>query len=339
MATGKIIPGPESSLFDCILGLEFSGRRRDTGVRVMGMVPFKGIATSILTFKEFVWSIPDSWTMEDAATVPVVYITAYYALVMRGQLRKGESVLIHCAAGGVGQAAIHICQSFDCDLYVTVGTEEKREYIQKNFGLSPEHILHSRDVSFEPRIKTLTNGRGVDVVLNSLTGDKLQVCMIYEFKLNFEAKFCFRKASLRCLAINGRFLEIGKYDMQMSNTLGMFAFLNNITFHGVGLDCFFREGLQSKKLKQFIDEVTVLIDDGIKNGVVKPIDRTVFQLDQADKAFRYMTNGKHIGKVLIRIREEESPFRKFVLDSKPVFVEAISRTWFSPNKVSLILFF
>lgn len=175
LASGKLIPGPESSLFDCILGLEFSGRRNDTGERVMGMVPFKGIATTIMTFKDLVWPIPKQWSLEDAATVPVVYITAYYALLVRGQLKAGESVLIHSGAGGVGQAAINICQSLHCRIFVTVGTEEKRLYIQNKFNIPDSNICSSRDISFEHKIKSLTKGKGVNVVLNSLTGDKLQV--------------------------------------------------------------------------------------------------------------------------------------------------------------------
>lgn len=180
IATGKIVPGPESALFDSLLGLEYSGRRQDTGERIMGMVPFKGISTRILTYKDFVWPVPDQWTMEDAATVPIVYVTAYYALVMRGQLKEYDSVLIHSAAGGVGQAAINICQAYHCEIFVTVGNEEKRQFIRTKYGIDDEHIMNSRDILFEKTIKTITNGRGVDLVLNSLAGEKLQVICLNE---------------------------------------------------------------------------------------------------------------------------------------------------------------
>ncbi|KAI2797161.1 hypothetical protein BLOT_011139 [Blomia tropicalis] len=335
IASGKIVPGPESCLFDCVLGLEFSGRRRDNGTRIMGMVPFKGIATTLLTHEKFVWPVPDHWSLMEAATIPVVYITAFYALIIRGQLKRGESVLIHSGAGGVGQAAINICQSYQCTIYVTVGTDSKRKFIIDRFGLDEKHILNSRDTSFERNIKTLTNGRGVDVVLNSLTGDKLQ-------------------ASLRCVAINGRFLEIGKYDMQMNSQLGMFTFLQNITFHGVGLDCFFREGLTSDALHRFIGDVDKLIRNGIKDGIVRPIDRTIFQMNEVERAFRYMTTGNHIGKVLIQIREEEKDQvkidqiddlinEKSKMDNnvgrvcaKTIMVDAQCNSWFHSNKVYVI---
>ncbi|KAH7644723.1 fatty acid synthase-like protein 3 [Dermatophagoides farinae] len=311
LATGKIIPGPESALFDCMIGLEFSGRRNDTGERIMGMIPFKGIATKITTFEKFVWSVPDEWSLEDAATIPVIYTTAYYSLVMRGHLKLEDTVLIHSAAGGVGQAALNICQHYRCEIFVTVGNDVKRQFLIEKFNIADDHIFSSRDTNFEYKIKLMTKSRGVDVVLNSLTGDKLH-------------------ASLRCLATNGRFLEIGKLDMQMNSMLGMFTFLQNISFHGIGLDSLFRDGLESKSFQNFFAEVSQCINDGIKNGVVKPIDRTVFEIDHIEQAFRHMINGKHIGKVLIRIRDEQDDLNKIIK------VDALVKTWFDTEKVYII---
>jgi len=175
LATGRIQPGPESAIFDCVIGLEFSGRRRDNGKRVMGMVPFKGFATTITSFDDCLWDVPDEWTLEEAASIPVVYTTAYYALVVRGCIAEGDKVLIHSAAGGVGQAAIRICQNMNCEIFVTVGNSEKREFIRREFGIADENIFNSRDLSFERLIKERTKGLGVDIVLNSLAEEKLQV--------------------------------------------------------------------------------------------------------------------------------------------------------------------
>nr|XP_027194954.1 fatty acid synthase-like [Dermatophagoides pteronyssinus] len=311
LATGKIIPGPESALFDCMIGLEFAGRRNDTGERIMGMIPFKGIATKITTFEKFIWPVPEKWSLQDAATIPVVYTTAYYSLVMRGQLKPEDTVLIHSAAGGVGQAALNICQHYRCEIFVTVGNDVKRKFLIEKFNIADDHIFSSRDTNFEYQIKMMTKSRGVDVILNSLTGDKLY-------------------ASLRCLATNGRFLEIGKLDMQMNSTLGMFAFLQNISFHGIGLDSLFRDGLESKSFQNFFAEVSHCINDGIQNGVVKPIDRTIFEIDQIEQAFRHMINGTHIGKVLIRIRNEKDDLNKIIK------VDALVKTWFDIEKVYII---
>lgn len=103
-----------------VLGFEFSGRTAQ-GKRVMGMVKHKGMATTVTANPLFLWDVPDDWSLEEAATVPVVYCTAYYALIMRGNLRKDERVLIHSGSGGVGQAAIRLALSMGCDVYTTVG--------------------------------------------------------------------------------------------------------------------------------------------------------------------------------------------------------------------------
>lgn len=105
---------------DCVLGMEFSGRLLN-GKRVMGMVSTKGLATVVPADPVFLWDVPDDWTLEEAASVPAVYGTAYYALISRGKLKHGERVLIHSGSGGVGQAAITIALSMGCEVFVTVG--------------------------------------------------------------------------------------------------------------------------------------------------------------------------------------------------------------------------
>lgn len=105
---------------DCVLGFEFSGRTLN-GKRIMGMVSHKGMATTVSADPVLLWDVPDEWTLEEAATVPVVYATAYYALLSRGKLKHGERILIHSGSGGVGQAAITIALSMGCEVFVTVG--------------------------------------------------------------------------------------------------------------------------------------------------------------------------------------------------------------------------
>ena len=159
------------------------------------------MANILVADKYLSWIIPDKWTMEDAATVPCVYGTCYYALYIKGKMKKGDKVLIHSGTGGIGQAAIHLALHEDCEVFTTVGTVEKRQFIRETFpSISEDHIGNSRDTSFEQMIMQRTGGRGVDVVLNSLAEEKLQ-------------------ASVRCLANNGRFLEIGKFDMVSNNPL------------------------------------------------------------------------------------------------------------------------
>lgn len=117
---------------DCVQGLEFAGRDTKTGIRYMGLIGRGGIATKVHVDPLFLWPIPNEWTMAEAATVPVVYATVYYALVFRG-LTRGESLLIHSGSGGVGLAAITVALHYGCEVFTTVGTEEKREFLKKTF--------------------------------------------------------------------------------------------------------------------------------------------------------------------------------------------------------------
>ncbi|XP_056626779.1 fatty acid synthase [Triplophysa dalaica] len=312
LATGKLppdaIPG-DIALQQCMLGMEFSGRDPN-GKRVMGLLPAKGLATCVDADKRFLWDVPNSWTLEQAASVPVVYATAYYSLVLRGRLRHGESVLIHSGSGGVGQAAIAIALSMGCRVFTTVGSGEKRAYLQEKFPqLTADSFANSRDASFEQHVLFHTQGKGVDLVLNSLAEEKLQ-------------------ASLRCLARHGRFLEIGKYDLSNNTPLGMALFLKNVSFHGILLDALFEEGNREW------EEVSELLKAGIANGVVQPLRTTVFERNQVEDAFRYMAQGKHIGKVLLQVRSEEKS--STVSTTSPLSIPAICRTFY-PASLSYII--
>ncbi|KAJ8935858.1 hypothetical protein NQ314_012613 [Rhamnusium bicolor] len=298
LATGKLppdaLPGDLAGQ-DCILGLEFSGRD-SRGKRVNGY--------------GFLWEIPEKWNLEEAATIPVVYGTSYYALIVRGGMKPGESVLIHAGTGGVGLASISIALSMGCTVFTTVSSQAKRDFLKKTFPqLEDENIGNSRDTSFEQLILSQTNGRGVDLVLNSLAAHQLQ-------------------ASVRCLAIGGRFLEIGKVDLSNNSPLGMSIFLKNTTFHGILLDALFDSDSPQKK------EVFRLVTHGIASGAVRPLPKTVYNENQVEQAFRYMASGKHIGKVLLKIRDEEcrktqSPTTKTV--------NAIPRTYMDPEKSYILV--
>jgi len=180
------------------------------------------------------------------------------------------------------------------------------------YNIPENHIFSSRDLQFENQIMSITKGKGVDIVLNSLTEEKLQ-------------------ASFRCVAINGRFVEIGKFDLQMNNKLGMFTFLKNISFIGINIE----NPLYSMpdKLKIYFDWVYA----NSKNGCIKPIKPiNIFKPIEAEQAFRYMLMGKHIGKIVIRIRDEEQ-VRTPLLEFNPTLkLNVTQKTFFNPNKVYII---
>ncbi|KAJ8919480.1 hypothetical protein NQ315_002101, partial [Exocentrus adspersus] len=265
---------------ECVQGIEFSGRDRE-GNRVMGMIATGALSSLLLSDKYLRFPIPDKWNFEDAATVPVVYGTVIYALLLRGQMSRGESILIHSGTGGVGLAAIGLCLHYGCKVFTTVGTKEKRDFLKNAFPqLKDDNIGNSHDESFVQLILQGTNGRGVHMVLNSLAEEKLV-------------------ASIRCLARGGRFIEIGKFDMTQNHHLNTLLFQKEASIQGVMLDQLFNEPPQIKK------KLMKLMLDGLKYGAIKPLNRTVFKYNEIEQAFRYMATGKHKGKVLIQLRTPE----------------------------------
>ncbi|XP_070148748.1 fatty acid synthase-like [Polyergus mexicanus] len=283
IASGKLILTSAESFKrnnDSLIGMEFVGFNQN-GQRIMGMCLNGAFANACVADKYLSWIIPDEWTMEDAATVPCVYSTCYYALYMRGNMKKGDKVLIHSGTGGVGQAAIYLALNEGCEVFTTVGSIEKRHFIRETFPSIPEdHIGNSRDTSFEQMIIQKTEGRGVDMVLNSLAEEKL-------------------RASIRCLAKDGRFLEIGKFDMISNNPLEISAFSKGISFHGVILDKIFYARPKAKVI------LWNKIIEGLKKKAIKPLCRKIFEKNEIETAFRYMAAGKHIGKIMIKIHKED----------------------------------
>ncbi|XP_037286488.2 fatty acid synthase [Rhipicephalus microplus] len=297
---------------EAFLGMEYSGRDWN-GRRVMGIVKGQSIASVLTVDPALTWDIPESWSMEEAATVPMAYSTAYYALILRAGMQTGESVLIHNGSGGVGQAAISIALSMGCEIFTTVGTNDKREFIKLRFpALKDKNIANSRDLSFEEHVMNETDGHGVNLVLNSLSDEKLQ-------------------ASLRCLATHGRFVEIGKLDLFENNDLGMSVFLQNVNFHGVMLDSLWTDDPIALAHKRSLN---ALLAEGIKSGVVQPLNAFKFIRGETEEAFRFIASGGHIGKVVIQIRPEED---ERVTRAPPLILEAVARPHFYRHKSYVIV--
>jgi acyl transferase domain-containing protein/NADPH:quinone reductase-like Zn-dependent oxidoreductase len=224
--------------------------------------------------KTWVGHIPDNASFEQAASMPVIFITVYQSFVASARLEAGESVLIHAASGGVGQAAIMIAQQLKAEIFVTVGTEAKRDFIMQTYGIAEDHIFSSRDTSFGTGIMAATHGRGVDVILNSLAGNLL-------------------KESWNCIASFGRFIEIGKRDIQQNKCLEMAPLARAASFAAVDLDQDIR--LRSHTVAKAMREVMRMWSQG---HIKPPAAITQFAMSEMTNAFRLMQSGKHIGKVV-----------------------------------------
>lgn len=237
-------------------------------------------AGSVILSKHAVQRIPENMSFETAASIPIVYATVYYGLVHLARLEIGESVLIHSAAGGVGQAAVMLAKHLGARIFVTVGSNEKKELMMKTYGIPVDHIFSSRHLSFADGIRELTDGRGVDVVLNSLAGESLH-------------------ETFECLATLGRFIEIGKQDILANSRLDMSTFNKSVTFASVDLSIVFEQA--PKLAKHMMSEVFALL----ASGAVQPVQPlNTFPLSDMENAFRLMQAGKHTGKVVLQANQD-----------------------------------
>lgn len=228
-----------------------------------------------------VHNIGDDMSFEDAATIPVIYCTAYYSLFDLGRLTKDETVLIHAAAGGVGQAAIILCQMAGAEIFATVGSVAKKEFLISQYGLLEDHIFYSRNTSFAKGIRRATNGQGIDLVLNSLAGDSL-------------------RETWDSLAHFGRFIEIGKRDIVGNSRLEMSRFEHNATYASVDMTVVAAE--RPKIMKRLLTDVF----DLMSQGLIKPISPiTIFPMSEIETAFRTLQSGKIMGKIVIVPRPDD----------------------------------
>jgi acyl transferase domain-containing protein len=263
-------------------GIECSGRIVALGAGVTGMkvgdevmavVPSLNAFSAYVTAPApFVAVKPASLSFEEAATTPIAFLTAYYALHHQGRLARGERVLIHSAAGGVGLAAAQICRRLGAEIYATAGNPEKRDFLR---SLGINRVFDSHSLAFATEVMRETDGAGVDIVLNSLTGEAIQ-------------------AGLEVLRDGGRFLEIGKQDIYKNTQLGLSPFRRNISFSSVHLDAVLR------RRQDLLNELTPYFED----GSFTPLPVNVFPVSESASAFRYMAQGKHIGKIALSMRDQ-----------------------------------
>ncbi|GKT68976.1 KR domain-containing protein [Colletotrichum tofieldiae] len=280
------------------LGLECAGIVRRTGPGVDDITVGDRLmafhhgcfASRIICSTDQVVSLPQTLSFEEAATVPCVYSTVIHSLLTVGGLERDQSVLIHAACGGIGIAAIHVCKMIGARIFATVGSAEKVQTLVNDFGIPRNRIFSSRDSSFYPGIMDATNGSGIDLVLNSLSGELLHL-------------------SWKCVFKFGKMLELGKQDFQGHGTLGMDEFEANRMFCGIDLSQLALE--RPKVLKRYVmpttgDHAAVIWDvltrhrllerckSLLKEGSITPVKPIT-----SFKAFKYLQVGSHIGKAVV----------------------------------------
>lgn len=274
MATGKI---PLTSF-----GLECAGVVTRAGTQ-SGFIPGQrvyGMADG--TIKSFarlnrhcVNEIPGNLTFTEAASVPISFVTAYHSLSRMARTCPGDSVLIHSAAGGTGQAAIQVAKHLGVtEIFATVSTEAKKEYLMDTYSIPADHIFNSRETSFADGIARMTED-GVDVVLNSLSGQGLL-------------------ASWSCMAPHGRFIELGKRDIIDNNNLPMRPFLRNVSYSAVDIQAIVKE--RPRLLADSLKEISKLL----VNKNLRPIrPLKTFGFSKFGEAVHHMLSGRSVGKMVL----------------------------------------
>ncbi|MBA3832879.1 MAG: SDR family NAD(P)-dependent oxidoreductase [Chthoniobacterales bacterium] len=244
------------------------------GDRVFGLAVF-GLATHAMARGGDLRPIPAGLSFEEAATLPVVFMTSWHALKTVAHLEAGERVLIHAGAGGVGMAAIQIAHHLGAEVIASAGSPAKRDLLRV---LGVKHVIDSRRGDFAESGMEITNGKGVDVVLNALAAEAIPM-------------------GLSCLAPFGRFVEIGKRDIYQNSRIPLWPMRKNASFHVVAMDAIFSgDEEQTRRLLG-------VISDLIEQNALRPLQFRSFPACRLDAAFRWMAQGKHTGKVVVAFPE------------------------------------
>ncbi len=244
------------------------------GDRVFGLAVF-GLATDSMARAGDVRLIPEGLSFEEAATLPVVFMTSWHALKTVAQLQPGERVLVHAGAGGVGMAAIQIAHHLGAEVIASAGSAAKRSLLTV---LGVKHVIDSRRADFAEAVMEITDGKGVDVVLNALAAEAIPM-------------------GLSCLAQFGRFIEIGKRDIYQNSRIPLWPLRKNASFHVVAMDAIFSG--DEKRTRQILETIAELVE----TKALQPLPFRSFPACRIDSAFRLMAQGKHTGKVIVSFPE------------------------------------
>ena len=278
---------PEEALIDGFagptFGLECAGVVRAVGPgvkeiavgdRVAGFAP-ASLSSRVTTASHAIMSIPPEITFAEAATVPVAFVTVIYALGTLGKLEPGEHVLVHAAAGGVGLAAIQFAKHRGAIVFATAGSEIKRAFLRL---AGADHVLDSRDLGFADAVRAITAGAGVDVVLNSLSGEAME-------------------NSIAVLKPFGRFLELGKRDFYLNRRIHLRPLRQNISYFAIDVD---QLPVQRPDLARAL---LAELSAALASGAIRPLAHRTFPFAEIDDAFRLMQASGHIGKLVLVPRE------------------------------------
>ncbi|MCE7877974.1 MAG: SDR family NAD(P)-dependent oxidoreductase, partial [Betaproteobacteria bacterium PRO3] len=293
---GPYVPGSEASGVVRAVGAGVT--RLAVGDAVV-TIARSALATHVLAPAHATVAMPSNLDFERAAGLPIVFLTACHALEDLARLQRGERVLIHAGAGGVGLAAIQVARALHARVFATAGSEDKRAYLRT---LGVEAVFDSRSLDFVEGVREATGGEGVDVVLNSLAGE-------------------FIPASLSVLAPEGRFVEIGKRDLLADANLALAPFLRNLTFSAFDL------GQMVDRAHPRLPAMFDTLMDRFARGELTPPPTAIVPLDTAGEGFRRMARAKHVGKIVFAVDREAAARGELARAFESNYGEGVPVAW------------
>ena len=267
------------------VGTEAQAKGYSVGDRVIALLDGASFASRARAPWHGIVKMPSGMDFEDAASLPLIFTAAYTGLVDTARLAPGRSVLIHAGAGAFGQAAIMLAQQLGVkEIYATVGSQEKRDLLQHEYGLPTERIFSSRDASFAAAVLAATKGRGVDVVFGSLAGPLLQ-------------------SSLSAIAPLGHLIEIGKKEIETNGLVALESFSRGISFTSLDVPTLLR--FRGPDIHRALGEIVRLVEQ----RALKPVHPVaVHPMQDAQAAFKLAQTGAQMGKIVLSTWPEEQVF-------------------------------
>jgi acyl transferase domain-containing protein/NADPH:quinone reductase-like Zn-dependent oxidoreductase/NADP-dependent 3-hydroxy acid dehydrogenase YdfG/acyl carrier protein len=286
LAAGLLPPGAEPPVEGGpALGLECAGEVVSVGPDVAGISEGDRVfafghgtlASHVRVRAEQVGRVPDGMLYSEAVTIPAVYLTVQHSLDDLARLSAGETLLVHGGAGGIGLAALRYARHVGAHVIATAGTPAKRDLLRM---LGVEHVLDSRSMCFADEVMAITQGRGVDVVLNSLAGEAIS-------------------RGLECLRPGGRFVELGKRDIYGNQPLLLRPFRKNLAYFGVDITRLVADEPQAAAA------AFATVTDRVAKGVYRPLPHQTYPAPRVDEALRSLQRSRHLGKVVVTFEPSE----------------------------------
>ncbi|KAI9148767.1 Prosolanapyrone synthase [Paramyrothecium foliicola] len=254
------------------------------GDRVFGMIPGK-TGNYLRSPAVLVSKIPDGMSSNSAASMPIAFFTSLYALKHLASLKKGESVLIQSATGGLGRAAIQVARYLGGEVYATVDSDKELKILLDDFDISASHVFDSRSPSAVGEIMKATGQRGMDVILSSAGGDTMH-------------------ETWTCVAPLGRFIDVGRTDVLGGGRLGLETFKRNATFSSFDLALIYHQ--KPSLIVDLMTEMTSLLEQ----GKISPISRlTTFDISQLETAMGTFSKGLYEGKSLVTFNDPSTTLK------------------------------